>query len=108
MSFLSSNNIGRRAQSIAVFYFRNCLQYLDAEFRFLQLEIVFLAPCLFRFFHVRYGVYLDQTLVNQLVDVLFGCHCDAQGFPCNQNSSLLTKQPLFEPQPSLEDFARLV
>jgi hypothetical protein len=80
---------------------RTCLQYLDVQFGFLQLKVIFLTPSLFCFFHVRYGVYLDQTLVNQLVYVLFGCHSDAQCFPCNQNTSSSLAKHL-TPQPSLK------
>jgi hypothetical protein len=59
----------------------SCLPYLNIELRFLQLEVVFLAPRLSRLLHIRYTVYFDQILVNQLVQILFGSNTYTQCFP---------------------------
>ena len=58
-----------------------CLLYLNIELRFLQLEVIFLAPRLSCLIHIRYSVYFDQILVNQLVQILFGSNTYAQCFP---------------------------
>jgi len=59
----------------------SCVLYLNTELRFLQLEVVFLAPRLSCLLHIRYSVYFDQILVNQFVQILFGSNTYAQCFP---------------------------
>jgi len=57
-----------------------CPLYLYIKIRFLQLEVIFLAPRLASLLNVRYGVYFDEILVNQLVQILLGTNNHTQCF----------------------------
>ena len=59
----------------------SCLLYLNIELRFLQLEVIFLAPRLSCLLHIRYGVNFDEILVHQLVQILCGSNTYTQCFP---------------------------